>query len=438
MSHRIAPVFLAVLTSSLALVGAAMPSAIDLSPVWSGHPVGFELRTQGDKQIAAFYDAERRMTIAIRDLNAPQWHMVRLPTELGWDSHNYVTFAIDRAGYIHVSGNMHTVPLIYFRSAKPMDIDTFERIPQMIGRNEQSCTYPSFIRGISNELVFTYRDGGSGNGDQYFNVYDENTRSWRRLLDHQLTDGQGRMNAYFQGPVSGPDGFYHLVWVWRDSPDCSTDHDLCYARSRDLVHWETSSGKPFSLPIRVESAEIVDPVKPHGGIINGGTEIGFDSRERPVITYQKFDTNGFNQIYAARLEEGLWKQYQISRWNYRWDFQGRGSIEAEITAGSVKRGEKGFLLLDFRNKKLGSGTWILDEHKLQPVGEKRRSSKLPAKLQKPESDFPGMRVHWLMGSGESPTGSHYALRWETLGSNRDHPRAGTLPQPSMLRLYEIK
>jgi hypothetical protein len=415
-----------------------MQSAIDIGPVWSGHPVGFEFRTQGDKQIAAFYDAQRRMTIAMRNINSPQWHMVRLPTELKWDSHNSVTFAIDRAGCIHVSGNMHAVPLIYFRTAKPMDIDTFERIPQMVGSNEQSCTYPCFLRGSANELIFTYRDGGSGNGDQYYNVYEEKTRSWRRLMDHPLTDGQGRMNAYFEGPVSGPDGFYHLVWVWRDSPDCSTDHDLCYARSRDLAHWETSAGTPLSLPIRIESAEIVDPVKSHGGILNGNTRIGFDSQKRPVLTYHKFDTNGITQIYAARLEEGLWKQHQISHWNYRWDFQGGGSIEAGIGIGAVKPGETGSLLLEYRNEKLGSGTWVLDETNLEPVGKTRRSSTLPARLRKPESDFPGMRVHWLMDSGKSPAGTQYALRWETLGSNRDHPRVGPLPQPSMLRLYEIQ
>jgi hypothetical protein len=30
------------------------------------------------------------------------------------------------------------------------------------------------------------------------------------------------------------------------------------------------------------------------------------------------------------------------------------------------------------------------------------------------------------------------LRWETLESNRDAPRPGPLPPPSMLRLYAVK
>ena len=32
----------------------------------------------------------------------------------------------------------------------------------------------------------------------------------------------------------------------------------------------------------------------------------------------------------------------------------------------------------------------------------------------------------------------YVLRWETLDANRDQPRQGLLPPPSMLRLYAIK
>ncbi len=42
-----------------------------------------------------------------------------------------------------------------------------------------------------------------------------------------------------QGPVRGPDGLFHVVWVWRDTPDRATNHHLSYARSRDLQRWET-------------------------------------------------------------------------------------------------------------------------------------------------------------------------------------------------------
>ncbi len=30
------------------------------------------------------------------------------------------------------------------------------------------------------------------------------------------------------------DNWYHVWWVWRDTPDCSTNHDLSYMKSPDL------------------------------------------------------------------------------------------------------------------------------------------------------------------------------------------------------------
>ena len=214
--------------------GPRIEAAIDVCPVWSGHRVGFCLLTASGRQYAAFYDAERRMTVSARKGDSEKWDFERLGSTIGWDSHNYVTMAVDADGYIHLSGNMHCDPLIYFRTTRPHDIHSFEQVGGMVGREEKRCTYPKFIEGPKGELIFTYRDGGSGNGNQIYNVYDLKSRCWRRLLDEPLLDGQGLMNAYIVGPVRGPDGWFHICWVWRDTPDCSTNHDLSHARSRDM------------------------------------------------------------------------------------------------------------------------------------------------------------------------------------------------------------
>ena len=222
---------------------------LDITDVWSGHPVAFSLVTRGDQQFAAFFDANRRMTVAQRTLGTTAWQLTRLDNTLGWDSHNYVTMAIDSTGFVHVAGNMHNVPLIYYRSTRALDASSLARVTSMVGSNEQSVTYPEFFQGPTGNLVFIYRDGGSGNGNHIFNTYDTGTRAWRRLLGTPLTDGQGQRNAYPVGPVLGPDGFYHLVWVWRDTPDAATNHDLSYAKSRDLVQWQSAAGTPLTLPV---------------------------------------------------------------------------------------------------------------------------------------------------------------------------------------------
>ncbi len=404
---------------------------IDISPVWAGHPVGFDLLTEGKQQFVAFYDDQRRMTLGVRTLDSGQWKLVRLPSTLVWDSHNYVTMAIDRAGFIHVSGNIHVKPLVYFRSSKPLDIDSMEPINRMTGKEETRCTYPVFMRGPSNELIFRYRDGRSGSGNEIYNVYDEKTRQWARLLDQPLTDGQGRMNAYPYGPVRGPDGYFHLLWVWRNTPDCSTNHDLSYARSKDMVHWETSSGKPQTLPMRVETAEIVDAVPVKGGIINGCSRLAWDSRKRPLVTYHKFDENGKTQAYCARLENGKWVNHVVSDWDYRWYFEGGGSIQNEIHLGGISVLGGGKLALDYDHIKYGLGRLIIDEQSLKLIAKQPPAPRAwPAALEKPESDFPGMTAKFAQKG-------KYLLRWETLPPNRDRPREGPLPGPSMLRLYQL-
>ena len=69
---------------------------IAVSPVWSGHPVGFDLLTHRDRQFIAFYDAERKMTVGQRRLEQDAFEFVRLEgvwleargrlsTEIAWD-----------------------------------------------------------------------------------------------------------------------------------------------------------------------------------------------------------------------------------------------------------------------------------------------------------------------------------------------------------------
>jgi len=412
---------------------------LDVTPVWSGHPVGFCLLTKGSRQFAAFYDAERNMTVASRVLDSTEWLFVRLPEKLGWDSHNAVTMALDDDSRIHLTGNMHAVPLVYFRTREPLDITTFERLDRMVGDREAKCTYPSFMRGVNNEFIFTYRDGSSGNGDQIYNVYDHQTQLWKRLLDQPLLSGKGLMNAYLHGPVKGPDGLHHLCWVWRDRSGCELNHDLSYARSRDLIHWETSSGEPLELPLTIDNAEIVDPVPVRGGMINGNTRIGFDSKKRPVISYHKFDQQGLTQAYNARLEDGTWAIYQVSNWDYRWDFSGGGTIIFEVRVNSVRVQTDGRLSQTFSHIKYGTREWILDEETFSVIEEREISPASPTPSTPSESEAAVLASRRCGDSGSSDDPSvHYVLEWKTLPQNRDRPREGELPSPSMMRILKIR
>jgi hypothetical protein len=137
----------------------------------------------------------------------PTYKTPETSTILGWDSHTSVTMTFDAADHLRLSGNMHCHKLTYFRTAEPLDIPSLHQVVAMVGRNEDSCTYPMFMRGPIGELVFRYRDGSSGNGVDYYNVYDTDTQTWRRLIDQPLLDRLDRMNAYSKMPELGPDGW---------------------------------------------------------------------------------------------------------------------------------------------------------------------------------------------------------------------------------------
>jgi hypothetical protein len=418
---------------------AVETAALDVAPVWSAHPVGFALLTAPPHQFVAYYDAERQMTVAQRTLDDSEWTYTQLDEHVGWDSHNYIALALDDSKRLHLAGNMHVHPLRYFRTERALDSSTLTRVSSMVGTLEERMTYPRFFRGPGNEFIFTYRDGSSGSGNQIYNVYDHPTRMWRRLLDQPLVDGQGEMNAYPVGPSKGPDGYFHLVWVWRDTPDCATNHDLSYARSKDLVHWEGGDGSPLALPITFDTADLVDPVPAGGGIINGNTKLGFDIQKRPVIAYHKYDANGITQLYNARLEDGSWKVYLSSDWSYRWAFSGGGSINFEVRIESVRQ-TAGGLVQGWRHSQHGRQRWRLDPETLRPLEQlPNPKPAMSAVFRTVRSEFPGMQVQTRSDSGGSgEPGLRYHLRWETLDRNRDRPREKPWPPPSMLQVITIQ
>lgn len=406
-----------------------------IDQVWSGHKVGFALTASATRIYAGYYDANRQLTIAQRDRAGTAWTYVKLDTWLGWDSHNYVAMAVDPAGQLHVMANMHSEPLIYFSTTGTGDARDLRRRPNMIGPDDEArVTYPMFLHDAGGRLMVKYRSGRSGSGDELYNVFDPTTHVWRRLLDAPLASGEGKRNAYFVGPVLGPDKMFHVVWVWRDSPDAATNHDLSYARSRDLIHWERSDGVSLTLPITLGQAEIVDPVPVRGGMINNNTVLGFDSAGRPIITYHKFDAAGDTQIYLARREAAGWRRAQISRWKgFRWDFGGAGSLAGQVSVGGAQPAGVGRLLVPVIREGRSLELFV-DEASLAFVEERPTASladQLAGKFPPPAD----MRFNVLplsIGSAET-----YALVWATRPPNRDRPTED-IPAATTLRLVELQ
>lgn len=424
------------LFSVFSLFAQKTKKEIVVAPALSDFPVAFSLLTHGDKQFVAFYAPDHQMIVASRNINDDKWRYCPLPSKIGWDGHNSIAMKIDSDNQIHLSGNMHVDSLMYFRTTRPLDITSFKKINRMVGINEAKVTYPAFMDGPNNTFIYHYRDGGSGNGNEIFNIYDVKTQTWSRLLDRPLTDGKGLRNAYMSGPSLGPDNYYHLVWVWRDSYLCETNNHLSYARSRNLKDWESAAGERVELPITIEQKELwVDPIPIKAGLINGGVKVGFDNKKRLLITYHKFDKNGNNQAYIARFNHGKWEMKQISNWNYRWYFSGGGGIAFEIVINGVQKYENNLVKIGYNHIKYGEGYWLVDEDSLKVVETVTQSSPAKKEISGVKDDLV-MRKKVVNDCGKGYKGKKFSLEWETLPQNRDKARVGVYVEPTILRVIE--
>jgi len=422
---------------------------IEIDRVWSGHPVGFALLTHEGRQYIAYYNADRKMVVGQRDLNDERFSTMVMPptyretsagtsTIVGWDSHNYLTMDIDCNGFIHLSGNMHVNPLTYFKSAGPGDIFSLRQEFEMVGRDEKRCTYPRFMKNREGELLFHYRDGSSGSGNEIYNIYSCETGRWSRLLDKPLTDGEGLMNAYQSQPTLMADNRYHVWWVWRDTPDCSTNHDLSYMKSPDLINWYNAFNEKVVLPATIDNKTlIVDPIPVEGGIINLAAKLCLDRNLNPVFAYHKYDSSGNIQFYVAQLIGGKWVSKQVTDWDYRWEFSGGGSIVFEVRLNSFIRRKDELYELNFYHIKYGTGTLLLND-KFENIGIVKKPVSI-TDMMKADGDFPGLTPVTSGDQGRSDEpGISYILKWETLPSNRDRARPEPWPEPATLYLYKLK
>lgn len=426
----------------------SIEQVIKIDSVWAGHPVGFCLFTHENRQYIAYYNANRNMVVGQRNLDEDNFQLHIMPptsretadgtsTVLGWDSHNSVTIGMDKEGFIHLSGNMHVHPITYFKSTKPNDISTLEQIFEMVGTEEKRCTYPHFMTTKEGELLFHYRDGGSGNGNEIYNIYSCETKTWSRLLETPLTDGQGLMNAYQTQPTVMSDGWYHVYWVWRDTPDCSTNHDLSYMKSPDLKNWFNAFGELLELPATLDKKlVIVDPIPAKGGIINLAAKLCLDENNKPVFAYHKYDSVGNLQFYTAQTIDDKWIYKQITNWDYRWEFSGNGSINSEVRIKDFNKRNDGLFELSYWHIKYGNGIILLN-NKFENIGQVLKPAPFKDQL-KPEGEFPGLLVQTTGDIGNlEEEGIRYILKWETINRNRDRPREKPWPEPSQLYLYKL-
>jgi len=286
---------------------------------WAGNSINTivfrknSLTSFKDTQFIAYYNAEAFVVIGKRALNSNKWQLKQTPYKGKIrDAHNSISIAVDGTGYLHVAWDHHGSRLRYAKSVAAGSLVLTEELP-MTGNLSKAVTYPEFYNLPDGNLLFFYRDGSSGSGNLVINRYDVHTKAWTQ--HHQnLIDGEKVRNAYWQACVDAK-GTIHLSWVWRESPDVASNHDMAYARSDDGgVSWKNSTGESYALPITAATAEYACKI-PQGSELINQTSMTADEKGHPFIATYWRDSGTNIPQYHVIYKTG--KTWQVQSLNFR-------------------------------------------------------------------------------------------------------------------------
>lgn len=290
------------------------------SPLW----------TFADTQYAAYYDQSKRFILACRTLPNGPWKTQATPFHGNVsDAHNSISIAVDGSGMLHAAWDHHNTSLKY-ATAEPSNRLALGPLQTMLGEREERVCYPEFYPFSNGDLLFAYRDGMSGNGNLVLNTFNHRTRTWSRIHSN-LIDGGNRCNPYWQIHVDPADNI-HISWCWRDTPDLSSNHDLCYAVSFDRGHsWQRSDGSPYALPITVSNAELVWPI-PVGSLLLNQTSMTADKDGHPIIaSFWREAGDIYPQYHVVYCEKGVWRRSVVTKRSSLHEVGGAGSRQVPVS-----------------------------------------------------------------------------------------------------------
>lgn len=285
---------------------------VDVGLGWASNSVNAvifrknSLVTYRDTQYIAYYNQDKYVVLGKRKSGSSSWILKQTPFQGNTnDAHNTISIMVDGDGYLHVSWDHHGHPLRYAKSVSSGSLDLTSKL-SMTGVDEGNVTYPEFYKMPGGDLLFFYRSGASGQGDLVLNRYDLKTKTWQRLHDN-LISGERERNAYWQAFVDHK-GTIHVSWVWRESANVASNHDLGYACSRDGgITWQKSTGETYAIPITQASAEYAFKIPQNSELINQ-TSMSADKKGNPFIaTYWRESDSKIPQYHVVYNTGKTWK-----------------------------------------------------------------------------------------------------------------------------------
>jgi hypothetical protein len=296
---------------------------------WAGNSVNAvvfrknSLVTHYGTQFISFYNARGFVVLGKRKIGEEKWQLVQTVYKGNIsDAHNSISIMVDGQGYLHLAWDHHNNALNYCRSKEPLSLQMSEKTT-MAGKAEKSVSYPEFFKLANGELLFIYRDGGSGRGNIVVNKYSPLSKKWIQLHEN-LIDGEGKRNAYWQA-CTDDNGYIHISWVWRENPDVASNHDMSYAMSKDGGKtWLKSTGEVYQLPITLASAEKIAGIPQRSELINQ-TSMCTDGKGNPIIASYWKGKNNMPQYQVIYQQGKKWKLKDAGFRNTNFSLSGVGT-----------------------------------------------------------------------------------------------------------------
>ena len=176
-------------------------------------------------------------------------------------------------------------------------------------------------------------------------------------MHSNLIDGEGQRSAYWQACVDTK-GTIHLSWVWRETPDVASNHDLCYATSKDGgLSWQKSTGEIYQLPITASSAEYALHIPQKSELINQ-TSMFADTEGHPYIaTYWREQNSTIPQYHLVYKTTTIWQKQLIDFRKTAFSLSGAGTKRIPISRPQIiawKSGNNLAAALIFRDEERGN------------------------------------------------------------------------------------
>ncbi len=296
------------------------------------------LMTYNGYQYVTYWNDEQnngqiKVAIARKKLPYGYWEIMELDDHVisparQADNHYNISMGIcPNDGTIHITYDHHNDVFHYQRSVvglanRPEDFawadESFgEKIDYLSNSDStiSNVTYPRFVRKPNGDMLLEMRIGWSGDGNSYLWEYSGSDQNWDYIGEY-VNGTSVNENAYINGIHYDPIGRLHVSWVWRQTPDAQTNHDISYAYSDDDGRtWYNNAGQHVANTRRSDSNPVpltrdtdglvVVPISTYRGLINQESQ-AVDSKSKIHIlqSYINESKPNASNFWDARVNDG--------------------------------------------------------------------------------------------------------------------------------------